>query len=220
MTETSTRPGRSADDLDFTGELWRKGLHLLALVVPLGMALLGKPAALALLVPLALLAAGADVLRAYAPWFNRLVDRCFGAMMRRSERPPPGTVVLNGATWVLVTAALLTWLFPVRIAAPAFAAFMVADAAAALVGRRLGRHPWPGGTRTVEGSLAFLLTGLATLALTPGVTLWTGAVAVLLGTATEALPGPLNDNLRVPLVMATVLFALERFVLGHPVPLF
>jgi dolichol kinase len=46
-----------------------------------------------------------------------------------------------------------------------------------------------------------------------------GAAGVTAGAVAEALPGPLNDNLRVPLVLAAMIFALERFVLGMDVPL-
>ncbi|GIV62562.1 MAG: phosphatidate cytidylyltransferase [Rhodothermaceae bacterium] len=202
---TTATPG---EDLGYTGELGRKGLHLLTLLVPLGMAWFGRTTALLVLTPLAAMAVGADVLRSRSPAFHAWIDRRFGPLMRRSERAGPGgPVIVNGATWVLVSATLLTLLFPVRIGATALGTFMVADAAAALVGRRLGRHRWPGGLRTVEGSLAFVVAGLGVMTWL-GVPAGTGAVAVVAGAAAEALPGPLNDNLRVPLVMAFLLFLL------------
>ena len=202
-------------------EVMRKAIHLLALAVPLGMALLGRTWALALLVPMAVLAVGADVLRVRSAAFARLIGRVFGFMMRKEEQPPVGgAVTLNGATWVLLAAALLALVFPLRIAVPCFAVFMVADAAAALVGRRLGRHRWPGTRRTVEGTAAFLATALLLIAPFPGLVYWTAAVAMTFGAAAEILPRPLNDNIRVPFVAAAVLFVLERYVLGLDVALF
>lgn len=211
-----------AQEIPFSAELSRKALHLLALVVPLGMALLGRTYALWVLVPLALLALAADVLRTRSAGFAGFVQRWFGWMMRAEELPPVGGPLrLNGATWVLVSAALLAALFPLRIAVPCFVMFMVSDAAAALVGRRIGRIRWAGTRRTVEGSLAFLAVGLGIMAgftssVYPGLVFWMAAVATLLGCLAEALPGPFNDNLRVPLVAATTLFVLERLAAGGP----
>jgi len=209
------------DELPYAAEVKRKALHLVALVVPLGMYFLGKNLAVAVLVPVAILAVCADVLRVRAAWFGRFITRWFSPLMRKSEQPALGEPVsINGATWVMVAAALLSLLFPIRIAVPAFVLFMVGDAAAALVGRRYGRIRWMGGTHTVEGSLAFLVIGLAVVMYAPGLTLWVGVVGTVVACLAEAMPGPFNDNLRVPLLTAAVIFALERFVLGMDVALF
>lgn len=207
--------------IPYRAEVIRKSIHLFALVVPLTMALVGRTWSLLLLVPLAALGVAGDVLRVRAAWFQRFIQRFFGWMMRAEEQPPlGGPVTFNGATWVLVSSTLLVLIFPLRIAVAAFVLFILADAAAALVGRRYGRHPWGDGPRTVEGSLAFVATGLVVVAVFPGLAFWVGAVSVVVAAGAEALPGPFNDNLRVPLVAAAVIFALERFVLGFSAPLF
>lgn len=209
------------DVLPFSAELQRKALHLLALIIPLGMAWLGKTTAALILVPGALLALLGDVLRVRSPFVARWINTLFGGMMRPSERPPVGAPVsINGATWVLLSAAVLTVLFPVHLAAPSLAVFMIADAVAALVGRRLGRLHWGRTARTVEGSAGFLLTGLAVFAALSPLPFWIIALSVGVGCLAEAAPRPLNDNLRVPFTMAAVLFLLERFVLHNNVHLF
>ena len=226
MGETDT--ATSATDLhapiSYRAEVVRKAIHLLALVVPLTMAWLGKTGALALLAPTTVLAFAGDVLRVRSAWFARLIERIFGFMMRAEEQPPVGgPITLNGATWVLLSATSLTVVFPIRIAASAFAMFMLSDAAAALVGRRFGRIHWGRSPRTVEGSLAFLVVGLGImLLLAPysGIVFWVGAVSVVAATLAEVPAGPFNDNLRVPMVAAAVIFVLERFVLGVEVGLF
>ncbi len=211
----------ASEHIPYRAEVVRKLLHLMALVVPLAMALVGKAWALYLLAPLAALALTLDVLRVRSAWWARHIGLVFGFMMRRSEQPPVGgPVAINGATWVLVSALVLTFLFPVRVAAVGFSMFMVADAAAALVGRRWGRTLWGRGPRTVEGSAAFVAVGLAMAALLPGVVFWVGAVAAVVAAAAEAPPGPLDDNIRVPLAAAATIFLLERFVLGIPLELF
>ncbi|MFQ5569876.1 MAG: phosphatidate cytidylyltransferase [Rhodothermales bacterium] len=199
----------------------RKAIHLLALLVPLGMALLGKTWSVYLLIPLAVLALACDVLRVRSAWFSAFVLRYFGFLMRREEQPPVGgPVIINGATWVLLSAALLVVFFPIRIAVPAFVMFMLSDAAAALVGRRFGTLHWGRSARTIEGSMAFLITGVAIMALFSGIVFWIGVVSVVVAALAEAMPRPFNDNLRVPMVTAAVIFALERLVLDADVALF
>lgn len=207
--------------ISYKAEVWRKAIHLVALVVPLGMAVLGKTWALYLLIPATALALTGDVLRVRSAWFARFIQRLLGFMMRHEEVPPVGgPFTINGATWVMLSATLLTIIFPIRIAVAAFVMFMLSDAAAALVGRRFGRTHWGRSNRTVEGSLAFLVVGLIIIALFPNIALWVGAVSVVAAALAEIPSGPFNDNLRVPLVAATLIFLLERFVLGINVSLF
>ena len=201
--------------LSYTGEVQRKALHLLALVIPLGMAWLGSPVAQYLVGGCALLAVGADLLRAYSVSFSEWIRWIFGPLMRDEELPDVGTrVSFNGATCVLVGAALLALLFPLRVAVPVLTMTMLADAAAALVGRRWGRHPWGRLSSTVEGSAAFLVTGA-------GVMLAFGSFGVLPAAAgvggaalVEALPLPVNDNIRVPIIAATLVVAVEMLAAG------
>lgn len=208
-------------ELPYRDEVKRKALHLLALIVPLGMVLLGRTGSLLVLVPAALLALGADILRAHSQRFAELIRRIFGPLMRMDELPPPGAPVsVNGATWVLLSAALLALIFPLRLAVPVFVMFMVSDAAAALVGRRFGRTHWGRGPRTVEGSAAFLIAGLAVMALFPSISFWIGAGGVAVACLAEALPRPLNDNLRVPLVAAAAISLLEWLFLDRPIDFF
>ncbi|PSQ92172.1 MAG: phosphatidate cytidylyltransferase [Bacteroidetes bacterium SW_4_67_19] len=217
-TET---PG--AHELPYREELRRKALHLLALALPLGTALLGKTVALWVLGPAALLALTCDALRSRSRRFARLIQRVVGRMMRADEWASESEqelsadaffgIRVNGATWTLVTMALLVALFPAPVAVAAFSLFMIGDAAAALVGRRWGRTCWGDGPRTVEGTAAFV--GMAGLAVAPLAAFgylpapwWAAALAVAVAAGAEALPRPLNDNLRVPLTAALVLHLL------------
>jgi dolichol kinase len=208
-------------EIPYAAELQRKALHLLALVVPFGISLLGKSISLLILIPAALLALAADYFRARSEAFARVVGIIFGSMMRRDEVPTVGgPVSINGATWVLVSAALLAFVFPIRIAVPAFVMFMVCDAAAALVGRKWGRIHWGRSRRTVEGSLAFLVTGLTIMAFFPSIPFWIAAISVICAAIAEAAPRPFNDNIRVPFVAALVIILLEWAVLGRSADLF
>jgi dolichol kinase len=211
----------STSDFSYSAELGRKTLHLLALVIPLGMWLLGTPKALYVLAFGAGIAIGADVVRAYWPWCNDRIRTLFGPLMRDEELRAVGTgVTFNGATCVLVGAALLTLIFPLRVAVPVLTMTMLADAAAALVGRRVGRHPWGSLSATVEGSAAFVATGLAIMALFPALAFGPAAVAVLVAAVVEVLPMPVNDNIRVPLAAAMVVALGEALFFDQPLHLF
>ena len=208
----STSPSR----FSYTAEVGRKTLHLLALVIPLGMWVLGTPAALYVLIAGAGVAVAADVARAHLPAFNDEIRRVFGPLMRTKELPAVGEgVTFNGATCVLVGAALLLLVFPLRVAVPVLTMTMLADAAAALVGRRLGRHPWGRLSATVEGTAAFVATGLGVVALFPTIAPGPATAGVLVAAVVEALPLPGNDNVRVPLVAALVVAGSEALFLGQ-----
>jgi dolichol kinase len=201
--------------ISYSAELKRKALHLGALVIPLGIVVLGQTVALWLLVPLATVAVTLDVLRLRVPAVHRAINWVFAPIMRPEEQPPfGGPIVINGATWMCVSAALCAALFPEPVAAAALAMLMVGDGAAAVVGRRFGRTRYPFSEKSVEGSAAFFVTGLLAalpfgMLAVPAVAL--PALAAGAGTAAivEALPLPINDNVRVPLVAgATMLLTL------------
>jgi len=222
--ESGEEPSRSrnenalTDSFSYGAEVGRKALHLLALVVPLGMAFVGTTTALLVLIPASTLAVGADVLRAYSERFARVIRTVFGPLMRQEELPPVGTgVVINGATSVLVGATLLALLFPIDVAAGVFAMTMIADAAAALVGRRFGRYRWPASTHTVEGTAGFLLAGFAVVSALPSLPLFVGAMGVVAAAVVEAAPLPLNDNIRVPLAGALVVTLGQIWILEQTI---
>lgn len=211
----------SQSSLPYTGELGRKALHLLALSLPLGMWWVGMPLALYLLAPMALVAVTADVVRAYSASFDTLIRWIFGPLMRAEELSKgDADVRFNGATCVVVSAALMALLFPLRVAVPVLAMTMLADAAAAVVGRRLGRHPWGSLSATIEGTAAFVATGLAIMACFPTVAFGPAAAGVLMGAVVEVLPLPVNDNIRVPVVAALVVVGGETLFFGKPFVLF
>ena len=195
-----------APPLPYRVELQRKAIHLGALVLPFAILALPTPLARGTLTGLAALALALDVARQRVPAARRVVDGVFGWLMRPEERPPEGgPLVLNGAVWMCLSAAACAWLFPAGVGAAALATLMLGDAAASVVGRRYGRRRWPGSLKSVEGSAAYVvaavLTGLV-VATWPTADLGLGTVLVgaVVGAALEALPVPVNDNFRVPVL--------------------
>lgn len=209
---------QDAAELGYDGEIYRKLLHLLAMGYPLGYLLFPKPWGLAAMIALSMMALSLDWIRSRHEGSHAFFERFFGFMMRKGEREVLGSgPVFNGATWVTVSFTLLVLLFPGDVAVVSFALFMFGDAAAALVGRKIGRTHWLRDGATVEGSLAFLLIGTAVgWLLVSGLLPWpiidlplravlaAAAVAALL----EAAPLPVNDNLATPLGAALVVVGI------------
>lgn len=212
-TPVAADSGDDVQEIPFRAEVARKALHLIALVIPVAALIIGRQLSIILLIPLCLVAVSADVLRTRNAAVNDFISRYLGFMMRSNELPGlGGPVVLNGATWVLLSAAVLAIFFPLHVGMVAFIVFMISDAAAALVGRRVGRRHWPRSRRTVEGSLAFMFTGIVLYAMWIGSLHWAIFVVVILGAAAEAVPRPFNDNIRVPILMALTMHILSPHV--------
>ena len=193
-------------------ETWRKGLHLTALVLPVAVWWWGAPFVYGVLIPGSLLALAADLTRVRIAWLHRTIGFVFGPVMRAKERPPLGAVpVVNGATWMVLAGAFVFAAFPFPVAAVAFSMLVLGDAAAALVGRAVGRTRIASTGKTLEGSLAFLGAALLPVAWA----WWTGSVgpgvglaAALVGAVVEATSTRINDNLLIPLAAAAVMTGL------------
>ena len=200
----------------YSAEVMRKAIHLLSLLIPVVYYFITKSLALSILVPMLLAAGIADLLRIYHEPTGRLYDRYLGFLLRRHERFDAGRK-LNGATWVLLSAVLCILVFPKVIFVTAFAILIVSDTAAALVGRRYGRHRLLGG-KSLEGSSAFFMSALLVVLLAPKLEYLPleyviGLTSALFGAVVEALPIPLDDNLSIPLSIGGAMWLLYLLLL-------
>lgn len=191
------------------------------MVIPIGMLYLGRGTSLLILVPFCFLAIFLEIARVKSYKVAQLVEMVFGVMMRPAERPAIGEpVVINGATWVLLSATLLVFIFPVKIAAISMITFMISDAAAALVGRRFGRFNWGRSAKTIEGSAAFFITAVLCLTLFDILQIQEVLIVGFITMLLELSPVPLNDNLYVPLGTAGLIYALLKLLHLEPLRLF
>jgi diacylglycerol kinase (CTP) len=140
-----------------------------------------------------------DLVRLGFPLVNRIFFRAFLLLASPREARRPAS-----STWYVLGVLLALLLFPLEASVPGILVLALADPAASVVGRRLGRRPM--GKGTWEGSAVFFVVAFGTLAL---FTSWPVALATALATsAVETLPWPVDDNLSVPLVSAGVLYLL------------
>ncbi len=122
-----------------------------------------------------------------------------------------GQWIVSGGAYVLAAGVLVTVFFDSLPAAAALTVMLTADAAAALVGRRWGKHKTYN-NKSIEGVVAFLVAGAAaqgilfTLAGAPGIFYLSGLLALFPAAAAELFEKQLkiDDNFSIPLVVGLI----------------
>lgn len=179
-------------------ELARKAIHVSSTAVPLLVWLVPRPVAIAVLVPVAVLALAIEVARHRIRPVRYHFLRHTRTMLRAHERRG-----LAGATWMALAYAAALLLFPKPVAVAAMLFNGLGDAAAALVGKRWGRRrtAWGKSWEGFAAGLAVdLAVGLGMWMIAPAAVPLAGAVLGALVAATvEFAPLPLDDNVRVTL---------------------
>lgn len=204
---------KDIQDIPLQSELVRKAIHLLSLSIPVGYIFVPQRTALTILLPLMVLFVLVDLLMHRVGSVRRLYLKLFGFLLRPHELETR-RVLLNGASYVFISACLCIWVFPKIVAVTAFAILILADIASALVGKVWGKHRFL--DKTAEGSAAFLLMACLTVL---ALGLWLGApwsyflagfVGAAAGTLAEAASIRLrmDDNLSIPLSIGAVMWFL------------
>lgn len=188
-------------------ELARKALHLGAAVVPLSYRAGAPRDALALILAAALLVALlVEIARVRRPSVQGALDRMVGPLFRHHERAR-----LTGATWLAVALLVALMLLPPPLAIATMWAAAVADPAAALVGRTIGRiRPRPG-AKSLEGALACFAVAALGAWLVAGLPPSWALAAGIAAAAAEWPTVSLDDNIRVSLGVGLTLAALRMF---------
>jgi dolichol kinase len=198
----------AAVETSYRVELVRKGIHFLSLSIPVAYYFVSQATALTLLVPITLAFLVVDVARYYhrltAGWFYRW----FGWLLRSKELENKR---LNGATNVLLSATICVLVFPKLITITAFSILIISDSVAALVGRRYGKHRFL--FKTLQGSLAFFVSAVAVVLVTPKVEFLPGEYLIgmvggAVGAVAEALSNHMDDNMAVPISVGAVMWLL------------
>lgn len=217
--------------ISLTGETFRKLTHVFALLMPFITWMVGSRNGLFIMIPVLLMAAGADYFRVRSPRFKSIIERSFGSMMRSHELPAVGEpVIFNGATWTFMAFTLLLVTFETGIAITMFSVCIIGDGAAAMIGRRIGHHKWGRSDCSVEGSVAYVISGFATALLIGGGGLLSFApysfpllalgAGTVVGALAEIAPIPVDDNLASPIGAAVSLALILQFGYGIPLEFF
>lgn len=199
-------------EISFIQELWRKTTHMGALVIPGGYYILGleKSTALAIMIPIALLVVATDISRLKGWWlWKGFFGKLFGRMIRSHEQNGDWT----GATYILIASCCTIALYSKPIAIAALAFIIVGDSAAALIGRRYGRHKF--GRKSYEGSAACFGATLLVAALAPGISFPVAAVGAAVATLVEAKPLGVDDNISVPVLSGLAMTIFQKMIGIH-----
>lgn len=143
-------------------------------------------------------------------YLGALYGKLFKKMLRADVKP--GQWIVSGGAPVLAAGILVNVIFPYPVAAAALAVMLTGDAAAALIGRKFGKHKIVNG-KSLEGTVSFIIAGYIFLALTgicnqmPLKFYILGIAAVITGAAVELFTAQLklDDNFTIPLSTGAVL---------------
>jgi dolichol kinase len=181
-------------------EILRKVVHLATLIIPVGYALTSEETAILFLVPFFIALLVVDLLRHFHSGMGSVFQKYFfGRVLREEEKS-----AFMGSTYFIFSTILTILLFPKSIAIASLFILILSDTAAALVGKGIGKVKVFG--KTVEGSIAFLITSLLIVWIYPHLGRFSGSLAALGATLAEVLPIKLDDNLSIPLVAGAIMF--------------
>jgi dolichol kinase len=184
-------PGPAPGPQSLHAELQRKSFHLAMIVVPVWVYLMPPTPALLGLILATFATVAVDLLRLSDHRLRSFFLRLFRSVIRPHEEEH-----LLGSTHYMIAALLSVVVFDHAVAIAALAFLVLGDALAAIVGKRFGRPLYWG--KSPHGSIACFGVCLAV-----GIPLLGSPEVAVIGAAAatiaEALPSPLDDNLRVPI---------------------
>jgi len=186
-------------EITLYNEFKRKAIHLFALSIPIGYYFLPKKLSLALLLPFALGSIIFDVVRLHSLPGAKFLNSFFGPILREHESKD-----LTGSSYILSGAAITIALFSKKVAVTAICFIILGDIAAALIGRPYGKTKIIG-TKSLEGSGAFLILCLLVGLGIPGLPFWIGIIGAIVAMLMELAPLPIDDNISVPLISGAVM---------------
>ena len=209
--------GETIMEITYIEEIKRKLVHLSSLWMAAATLLLPRNWSCLLFLLLLLLTLVSE--HDYANggrYLGKLYGKIFGKMLR--DKVKPGQWIVSGGAPVLAAALLVNVLFPPFIAASSLAVMLTGDAAAALVGRKFGRHKTVNG-KSWEGFASFILAGFCALSIVLSILglfyafwFW-GLIGVILAAVAELFQKQLkvDDNFSIPLCVGAVLYLAFRF---------
>lgn len=204
--------------IDYKSELLRKSIHFCSLSIPIIYYFIEKETALSILIPLTVVSVIIDFGKFFIPSLNKNIQKIFGFLMREHEIDADKKN-LNGASYVFIAATLTIWIFPKIIFITAFTMLIICDIAAALIGRRYGKHKFL--AKSLEGTLAFFVFSCIVVIFTPKLNgelleYIIGFIGGAVGAIVENISyGWADDNLTIPLSVGLSMWGLYLLLLPN-----
>ncbi|MBH30839.1 MAG: hypothetical protein CMG71_02475 [Candidatus Marinimicrobia bacterium] len=185
--------------MNYNNELVRKLIHFGSALFPLAYYhVLSRDQMLWLLGGLSTLFFVGELMRLNVDPVKRIFQKIFGPIVRPSEEHR-----ITGATSIFISGFLTVIIFEKIVAVFAMLILSLADATAALIGRKWGGRKIF--DKTVEGTVTFFIISLVLALNLPGLPRIGAVAAAVIATVIELFPSPIDDNLMVPLSAATTL---------------
>lgn len=199
----------SPGPLPYYMELNRKLIHLSSLWMPLIIYYTERGAAVLIFTVLLAGMLIYETVRIQDHGLSKLAIKLTHLMLREHETK--GHFQLTGASYVLISALIVTLLFPKIIAITALSIMLISDTAAALIGKRYGQPSALG--KSWAGSIAFAISGFITIFILsnllhqPVIFIGSGCAATLAAMMIERYSKQLHvdDNLSITLTVAIAL---------------
>ena len=209
-------------EIDYTQELLRKGIHLLALAIPIVYALTNKEIMLWLMIPITTISITLDIFSRRKTKAQVIMHKIFGNMLRPHEYNDE--LSLNGASWVLLSGCICIIIFPKIITITGLSILIISDISAALIGRKIGKHKLF--DKSWEGTGVFWLSALIIVGYIGIVNHapWTfflfGSISALIGGIIEAASHVLrvDDNISIPMTIGIILWIGGLISIGLNAP--
>ena len=204
--------------IDYKSELLRKSIHFCSLSIPIIYYFITKESALSILLPLTIVSVIIDFSRFFVKPLNSFIQKVFGFLMREHEVDMKQRN-LNGASYVFIGATVSLWIFPKIIFITAFTMLIICDIAAALIGRRYGKHKFL--AKSLEGTLAFFVFSIIVVLFTPKVDglpmeYLIGILGGAVGAIIENISyGWADDNLTIPISIGLTMWGLYSILLPN-----
>lgn len=197
MTE-KTKPNRgNPGQFSVKREIQRKSIHLAMIIIPAWVYLVPKNWAVLGLIIATFWTVVIDLLRLSDRRLRQFFLRLFRSLIRPHEEEH-----LLGSTYFMIAALLSVLVFDRLIAVAAMTFLVIGDTVAAIVGKKYGRsHYWG---KSLQGSLACLISCFLIGAVILDNT-WVILVGAVTATIVEALPVPMDDNMRVPILSGLIM---------------
>ncbi len=198
-------------------ELYRKSIHLSSSFIPLSYFYIDRDTEIILLSVMFVTALAIDVARINSAGFRSVYDKILGRILRHHETGKGGNS-FTGGTYIVLAFLICAIVFPKQAAIASMLIVVFADSMAAIAGIHLGRIRI-GNSKTLEGSVAFIATGIAIVLLmaeltNEGMNIIAGIAAVFVTAAAELIPVRIDDNIVIPLVFGFSYLIISKFIIG------
>ena len=185
--------------LPFRRELYRKYFHLTSSLFGLSILYFGKETMMPFMVVGGVIIPILDYGRQRFHFMQKLFFYLFDLFIRPNEKKD-----ITGATYVFISAAIVVVFFDKIPAATGLLFMSIGDSFAAIFGQKYGYTKI--GDKSLEGTLAFIISCVIVAMFIPGLNLYTGIVAIIISSYVELFSGKkLSDNLLIPIVAAMII---------------